>query len=162
MLNFFRYQKLQERNEKMKLMKNHKKINALLLTASIGFNSILGSNVPMAKASNTFSITKKVTIGVGENYKLNTSGSTEGITFKSSNKKIVSVTKKGKITGKKKGTTTIIAKVKKQNKSCKVTVKPAAKGIKIKNGNLTLHRKCRTANCFFYFRIQQIHYIYIN
>ena len=123
----------------MKLMKNHKKINALLLTASIGFNSILGSNVPMAMASNTFSITKKVTIGVGESYKLNTSGSTEGITFKSSNKKIVSVTKKGKITGKKKGTTTIIAKVKKQKKSCKVTVKPAAKGIKIKNGNLTLY-----------------------
>ncbi|MBQ3600727.1 MAG: Ig-like domain-containing protein, partial [Lachnospiraceae bacterium] len=120
-------------------MKAYKKIHALLLTATLGFNSILGNPMLTTKASTNFSITKKVTIGAGESYKLNTTGSTEGITFKSSNKKIVSVNKKGKITGRKKGTATIIAKVKKLKKTCKVTVKPAAKGIKIKNGDLTLY-----------------------
>ena len=43
-------------------------------------------------------------------------------TWKSSNPKVASVTSKGKVTAKKKGTTTITAKVGKTTYKCKVTV----------------------------------------
>ena len=55
--------------------------------------------------------------------KLKYVGSPDGITYKSSNKKIAVVTKTGKITGKKKGTATITIKSGNIIKKCKVRVK---------------------------------------
>ena len=55
--------------------------------------------------------------------KLSYAGSPDTITYKSSNKKIATVSKYGKITGKKKGTATITIKSGKIIKKCKVKVK---------------------------------------
>ena len=87
-----------------------KKISAVALAFAVGITSIAGNTPAISKAASTFSITKKATIGAGETYQLATKGSTKGITFKSSDKKIVSVSKSGKIKGKKTGKATITAK----------------------------------------------------
>lgn len=65
---------------------------------------------------------KKVTMYVGQTYKLKAKGFKGKVKWKSSNKKIAMVNKKGKITAKKKGTVKIIAKYKKVKKVCKVTI----------------------------------------
>lgn len=54
---------------------------------------------------------------------LKPTNSTQGITFKSSNKKIVTVSAKGKLVAKKKGTATITVKSGSKSVKCKVTVK---------------------------------------
>ena len=116
-----------------------KKISAVALAFAVGITSTAGNTPAISQAASTFSITKKATIGAGETYQLATKGNTKGITFKSSDKKIVSVSKSGKIKGKKSGKATITAKVNKKSKKCVVTVKKAPKGIKITNGNLELY-----------------------
>ena len=116
-----------------------KKINAVALAFAVGITSTAGTMPVFSQAASTFSLTKKVTIGAGETYQLTTKGSTKGITFRSSDKKIVSVSKSGKIKGKKAGKATITAKVNKKSKKCVVTVKKAPKAIKITNGNLELY-----------------------
>ena len=66
----------------------------------------------------------KLTIYVGDTKKLQvTSDDSIKVDWKSSNKKIVTVSKTGKLTAKKAGTATITAIVNKQKLSCKVTVK---------------------------------------
>ena len=116
-----------------------KKISAVALALAVGITSTAGTMPASSQAASTFSLTKKVTVGAGETYQLSTKGSTKGITFRSSDKKIVSVSKSGKIKGKKAGKATITAKVNKKSKKCVVTVKKAPKAIKITNGNLELY-----------------------
>ena len=70
-----------------------KKISAVALAFAVGITSIAGNTPAISQAASTFSITKKATIGAGETYQLATKGNTKGITFKSSDKKIVSVSK---------------------------------------------------------------------
>ncbi len=65
---------------------------------------------------------KKVLMYVGQTYKLKAKGFKGKVKWKSTNKKIATVNKKGKITAKKKGTVKIIAKYKKVKKACKVTI----------------------------------------
>lgn len=119
-----------------------KKIGAFSLAVVLSMANTVG-NVPVftQAASKSFEVTKKVTIGNGETYQLTTKGNTKGISFSSSNKKIVTVSKSGKIKGKKTGKATITVKVKKTVKKCTVTVKKAPKAIKIKNGNINLSVK---------------------
>lgn len=116
-----------------------KKISAVALAFAVGITSSAGNVPVISQASSTFHLTKKVTVGAGEPYQLTTKGNTKGITFLSSDKKIVSVSKTGKIKGKKAGKATITAKVNKKSKKCVVTVKKAPKAIKITNGNLELY-----------------------
>jgi ribosomal protein S8 len=59
---------------------------------------------------------------VGQKYKLKANGFKGKVKWKSSNKKIATVNKKGKITAKKKGKVKIIAKYKKTKRVCKVTI----------------------------------------
>ena len=67
---------------------------------------------------------KKVTIKVGQKVKLKLKNTKKKkVTWKSSKKKVASVTKKGVVKGKKKGTAKITAKCGKKRYVCKVTVK---------------------------------------
>lgn len=67
---------------------------------------------------------KKLTLTVGKSHTLKIKGTKKKITWKSSSKKIATVSKKGKVKAKKVGTATITAKMKAKTFRCKVTVKP--------------------------------------
>lgn len=73
--------------------------------------------------------TTKKTIDVGQSVTLKVTGTTQKVTWKSSNKKVATVTQKGKVTGKQEGKATISAKVGKKTLKCKITVK-GTKGIR--------------------------------
>lgn len=64
---------------------------------------------------------KSATITVGQNTTIK--ANQKVITWKSNNKAIATVTKKGVVRGKKQGKTTIIAQTKKKSAKCKITVK---------------------------------------
>ena len=64
----------------------------------------------------------KIVLVVGQTYNLKVSGTKKTPKWSSSNKKIVSVTKKGVVKGLKKGTATVTAKIGKKKYKCKVTV----------------------------------------
>lgn len=68
----------------------------------------------------------KVTMSVGDSVKLKVKNTKRSIKWKSSNKKVASVNKKGKVVAKKAGKTTITAKVKKKKLKCSVIVKQKA------------------------------------
>ena len=65
---------------------------------------------------------KKLTLNVKENYTLKVKGTTSKIKWSTSNKKIATVSSKGKVKAKKKGKVTITAKVKGKKYKCKVKV----------------------------------------
>ena len=69
----------------------------------------------------------KVTIKVGQTYKLKVKGTKKKVKWTSSKKSVVSVSKKGKIKGKKKGKAIITARVGKKKLKCKVKVVVKAK-----------------------------------
>ena len=79
--------------------------------------------IPVSADAKTKMNKTKITISVGKKYKLSLSGVKKGIVWKTNNKKIATVSKNGTVSGKKKGTATITAKVKKRSYKCKVTVK---------------------------------------
>lgn len=56
-------------------------------------------------------------------YQLKVKGASGKVTWKTSNKKVATVSKKGKVTVRKKGTAVITAKVNKKTLKCKITVK---------------------------------------
>ena len=64
----------------------------------------------------------KVTVSVKKSYQLKVIGISKKATWKSSNKKVATVSKNGKMTGNKKGSAVITAKVNKKTYKCKVTV----------------------------------------
>ena len=64
----------------------------------------------------------KVTVSVKKSYQLKVIGISKKATWKSSNKKVATVSKNGKVTGNKKGSAVITAKVNKKTYKCKVTV----------------------------------------
>lgn len=64
----------------------------------------------------------KIVIAVGQTYTLKISGTKKTPKWSTSNKKVVSVTKKGVVKGLKKGTATVTAKIGKKTYKCKVTV----------------------------------------
>lgn len=66
---------------------------------------------------------KAVTMTVGQTIKLKVKGTKKKVKWKSKKKAIVTVSKKGKLTAKKAGKTTIIAKLGSKKYTCKVTVK---------------------------------------
>ncbi len=72
---------------------------------------------------------KKVSICVGKRVKLKVTGTAKTITWSSSNKNIVKISKKGTIRGIKQGTATITAKVGSEKLKCKVNVKRAVGNI---------------------------------
>lgn len=100
-------------------------ITALTLAFSMTVLSLpLSSNTEAAgkvKMSKT-----KVTLTVGKSVKLKLNNCKKKIKWSSSNKKIVTVTQKGKVKAKKKGTANVVAKVGNKKYKCKVVVKAKA------------------------------------
>lgn len=74
-----------------------------------------------AKSKVKLNITK-ATLSIGGSINLKLLNNKKKVTWKSSNKKVASVTKKGKVKAKKKGKASIVAKVGKKKYTCKVTV----------------------------------------
>ena len=70
----------------------------------------------------------KITVKVGKTYTLKINGTTKTPKWKSSNKKVATVSKTGKVTAKKTGTATITATIGKTRLTCTVTVKKASTG----------------------------------
>lgn len=66
---------------------------------------------------------KKITLSKGTRYKLKVRGISGKITWKSSNKKIATVNKKGTVTAKKAGTAKITARIRSKKFICKVIVR---------------------------------------
>lgn len=104
-----------------------KKILCGMITLCLIGQSLGGTNVAAAKSNAVkLNITKKK-ISVGSSFKLKVKGKVSRktvVTWKSSNKKIAAVSKKGKVTGKKAGKAQITVTVGGNNKKavCKVTV----------------------------------------
>lgn len=66
---------------------------------------------------------KKVTLYIGKSFQLKIRGTKKKVQWKTSSKKIATVSRKGKVKAKKKGTAKITAKVAGKKLVCKVTVK---------------------------------------
>lgn len=97
-----------------------KKFISLFLTCVI----LLSVFSTVSCAVNIVKLNKKsVTVKVGEKFQLKVSGTDSTVTWSTSNKKIATVTSKGKITGKAVGNAEITAKVSNTKLVCKVTVK---------------------------------------
>lgn len=94
-----------------------RKINLLILAIIIV--TFCGSSISEAKSK----INKtNLTLKIGKSYQLKIKGTKNKVKWSSSNKKIVSVTKKGKIKAKKLGKAKIYAKIKKRKLVCSVVV----------------------------------------
>ena len=94
---------------------------SLLLILTLCFTFIPTVNV---EAASKVKINKTATtIYVGKTTTLKVSGTKKAIKWKTSNKKVATVSSKGKVTAKRAGTATITAKVSGKSYKCKVTVK---------------------------------------
>lgn len=72
---------------------------------------------------------KSSTLNIGESCNLKLNGTKQKVTWSSSKNTVANVTKKGKVTAKKSGNTTITAKVAGKKYYCKITVKTKAPSI---------------------------------
>ena len=114
-------------------MKMLKKVTAVNLTLAVVV-TLVSINPSETNAKVTIKSKKKVTLAVGKKSTIKVKQ--KGAKFKSSNKKVATVSKKGKITAKKPGTCKITVRVKKSSKKVTVKVVPAA--VKVKTAkNLT-------------------------
>lgn len=90
-----------------------------LISAGLTYSSVTlsASKIKLNKAN--------LTMTTGQTYKLIVKNNKKPVKWSSSKKKVASVTKKGKVTAKKKGKTNITAKVAGKKLVCKVKVKKA-------------------------------------
>ena len=101
-----------------KITKGNKAILSILLCFALAVPS------SMVYAKSTVRLNKKsTTIQVGKTVQLKINGTKKKVSWSSSNKKVATVTNKGKVKGIKAGKATITAKVEKKKLSCKVVVK---------------------------------------
>lgn len=106
------------------MQKFSKKLIGITLSSVLFVSSVFSMNVNNVNAASKIKINKtKAEVYVGKTVQLKVTGTKNKITWTSNNKKIATVTTKGKVKGIKKGTTTITAKVSKKKLTCKVTVK---------------------------------------
>lgn len=97
---------------------------AVLMVFSGQYVSGTTNNSDYVSAATKIKINKKkATIYVGKTVQLKVKGTKKKVTWKSSNKKIATVTSKGKVKGVANGSATITAKLGKKSYTCKVTVK---------------------------------------
>ena len=113
-----------------------KKVFLVILTLTV--ISMLPMQALAAKKMNK----SKVSLSIGQQYQLKVTGTKKRAKWSSSNKKVVSVTSKGKIRARKAGKCTVTAKVSGKKYKCIVTVKKAAvkkKKVKINGINLNTY-----------------------
>lgn len=102
-------------------MKSTRKFISLILVLALCLSTFSNTNVD-AKGKVKLN-KKKITLTIGSKYKLKLKNYKKKVRWKSSNKKVASVSKKGKVTAKKKGTAKITAIAGKKKYVCKVIVK---------------------------------------
>lgn len=95
---------------------------AVVLSLALGI-SVSGVSDISASAKKKICLnSKSVTLKIGEKKKLKVKNTTKKVTWKSSNKKVATVSSKGILSAKKEGKTTVTATVGKKAYKCKVTV----------------------------------------
>lgn len=100
------------------------KHNKLILSLVLAFTLVLMSFSTDVYAAKKPKLSKtRITLTVGKTYKLKVKNNKKKVTWKSSNKKIATVTSSGKVKAKKAGTVKITAKIKNKKLVCKVIVK---------------------------------------
>ena len=102
-------------------MKSTRKFISLILVLALCLSTFSNTNVD-AKGKVKLNKTK-ITLTIGSKYKLKLNNYIKKVRWKSSNKKVASVSKKGKVTAKKKGTAKITVIAGKKKYVCKVIVK---------------------------------------
>lgn len=100
-----------------KITKGNKAILSILLCFALA----VPSSIVYAKSTRLNK--KSTTIQVGKTVRLKVNGTKKKVSWSSSNKKVATVTSKGKVKGIKAGKAIITAKVEKKKLSCKVVVK---------------------------------------
>lgn len=108
-------------------MKNFKKFLLCILVVCIG-SSVVPGNSAAAKGVRLSS--KSITLRVGQTRTVKLKGTRKKPKWRSTKKSVATVTSKGKIKAKKKGSTVIIAKLGKKSYKCKVTVKARSSATK--------------------------------
>lgn len=98
---------------------------SIAITMIISLCMLLAAPVD-AKSKVRLNLTK-ATLSVGGTVNLQLLNNKKKVKWSSSNKKVATVTKKGKVKAKKKGTAKIVAKVGKKKYTCKVTVGKVSK-----------------------------------
>lgn len=96
----------------------------LALILAVGAPTILPVTTAIVEAATIKLNKSKITLVNGKSYTLKITGTKNKVSWKSSKPTVATVNSKGKVTAKKKGTTTITATVKKKKYTCKVTVNP--------------------------------------
>ncbi len=132
------------------ILKHTKKlltVTLLALALSSGSTSAAYAKASKAKTKLSFTTSGTITVPVKHSYRLTvTNGETKPakILYKSSNPKIIRVSKKGKVTAKEKGKATITAYLKKNHKiktSCTVYAGAKVKNVKLSTTKKTLEPK---------------------
>lgn len=103
-------------------MGNVKGITATLLIFALTASTTGEFQIQAAKKKPKLSV-KKTTLYVGKTIKLKVKNTKKKVKWSSSKKSVATVTKKGKVTAKRKGKAVITAKVAKKKLTCTVTVK---------------------------------------
>ena len=125
-------------------MKRIKKLSVMLLCC------LLLSVIAMPVSASAAKLNKKsISLNVGKTYTLKASGTKGKITWTSSKKSVATVSSKGVVKAKKKGTAVIAAKYGKKKLTCKVTVKQPVKSIKLNKTSATL-KKGKSLTCLLY------------
>lgn len=115
-------------------MKNAKKFAFIIIIMAMMFSLAM----PISVNAQTKSSNKSITLNVGKTYTLKVTGTKQKVTWSSSNKKVATVSAKGKITAKKRGYCKITAKYGKKKLIYKVTVKQPVKSIVLKQNKAKL------------------------
>lgn len=110
-----------------------KRIKKIIIVFALSLSLISPSSIPVlnttvavAEAASPKMSASKLTLEVGKSKTLTVKNTKKTPTWKSSKKSVATVSKKGKVTAKAPGTTTITATVSGKKYTCKVTVKKAA------------------------------------
>lgn len=133
------------------MKRNLKKIFSIFLAVALLLSSIISFNTESVNAATPKLNKTKITLAVGKSTNLKVSGTNKKVKWSTSDRTIVTVSEKGRVTGKNVGTAIITAKVGKKNLQCKVTVKVAlnrTKAVIAKNDYVKLALKGATVKKF--------------
>lgn len=132
-------------------MKNLKKVLSIFLAIALLVSSTAVFNVESVNAASPKLNKTKITLVAGKSTNLKVSGTNHKVKWSTSDQTVVTVSNKGKVTGKNIGTAIITAKVGKQKLQCKVTVKAALnrkKAVIAKNDYIKLSLQGAVAKSF--------------
>lgn len=105
-------------------------LSAIVLAGVLPTMLELPENPSIAQAASIKLSKTRVTLNKGKSTTLKLKGTTKKVTWRSSRSSVASVTSKGKVTAKKKGTATITAKLGSKKYPCQVTVKEPVINVK--------------------------------